>query len=153
MVNQKAMKFYDKKDWSGFLEVVSPLQKNILVAMGKNKSNAMALSRKIFASPNTISRQLVDLNQNQVLEKIEPGIYQITIHKLALFCDLISLKDVIELDNEEVETKINREIYDSAINLFEPLENLGVIHGNSHHVAQKLVKLAIDEFQSRKQLK
>lgn len=82
-------------------------------------------------------------------KKIKAGVYKIVDLELGNYCDRLKLGDVVELEEEEVLRRVEREVYEVAVKLFESLEHLEMITGNGHHMAQRLASDAKELVQDR----
>ena len=49
-----------------------------------------------------------------------------------------------DMTYEQVQAEIRNRIYQASL-IFEELENLGLVHGNGHHMAQRMIQTAEEQ--------
>lgn len=59
--------------------------------------------------------------------------------------------DLSEMDDKQIEAEVSDRVYAAAL-VFETLESLGKVHGNGHHMAQKVADFAAKLYRERHQI-
>jgi hypothetical protein len=148
-MKQISQKLLAEQHWPMLLESLSPQQRSILITLGRRAMSASSIAVECMSQEPSIDAQLRRLKADGLVEDTSKGLFAISVPALRDEAEKQRMCGDRKIDQAEVLSFIENEVYQTVVRTFEFLEHQQLIHGNGHDMAQNLASVAKQEIVKR----